>query len=313
VHDVRVMASDELAARTRRATSAAAGAGSALGLRVTAPTVLYDVFSVVVHLAPEPVVVRVPTVLPRSLTADEQYAQQQRELAVTGWLAAHGHPVVAPSPLVPTEPVRHDAFSMTFWQLVAPIPGSDPTAEETGRHLARLHTALAPCPLDLRFMVPLDESVPDMLDQLHGRPDLLDPADLARACREWEILAPVLTSSDAFTAAYPQAVVQPIHGDAPSHNVLHTPDGALDSDFEHVGIGPVEWDLTFCGPDVIDAYDAAAARPADRELVAVLEAARMVQLVACFAMVPQLPMLAEGLRPALENWRTTPVAGGITG
>jgi methylglutamate dehydrogenase subunit A len=39
---------------------------------------------------------------------------------------------------------------------------------------------------------------------------------------------------------------------------------------------------------------------------------RMVQLVACFAMVPQLPMLAEGLRPALENWRTTPVAGGAT-
>ena len=43
-----------------------------------------------------------------------------------------------------------------------------------------------------------------------------------------------------------------------------------------------------------------------------MEAARMVQLVACFAMVPQLPMLAEGMRPALEKWRTNPVAGGVT-
>lgn len=63
---------------------------------------------------------------------------------------------------------------------------------------------------------------------------------------------------------------------------------------------------------MLDAYDAAAARSADRRLISVMEAARMVQLVACFALVPQLPMLAEGMRPSLEHWRTTPVAGGIT-
>lgn len=307
-----MMTSDELSARTRRAVAAAADAGRALGLEVTDPEVLYDVFSVVVHLAPAPVVVRAPTVLPRSLSADDQGAQQRRELAVTEWLTAHGHPVVAPSPLVPTEPVSHDGFSMTFWTLVAPIPGSEPGAEETGGRIARLHAALATCPLDLRFMVPLDASVPDMLSQLEGRPDLLDADDLARARREWAILAPVLTSPDGFAAAFPQATVQPIHGDAPSYNVLHTPDGALDSDFEHVGIGPVEWDLTFCGPEVADAYNAAAARPVDRDLITVMEAARMVQLVACFSLVPQLPMLAEGMRPALEHWRTTPIAGGFT-
>ena len=56
------MAGDE--ARTARAVGAAAAAGRQLGLEVREPRVLYDVFSVVVHLAPSPVVVRVPTVLP---------------------------------------------------------------------------------------------------------------------------------------------------------------------------------------------------------------------------------------------------------
>ena len=53
---------------------------------MTDPRVLYDVFSVVVHLSPAPVVVRVPTVLPRTVAADPgaQAAQQRRELAVTG-------------------------------------------------------------------------------------------------------------------------------------------------------------------------------------------------------------------------------------
>ncbi|MET0189716.1 MAG: phosphotransferase [Pseudonocardia sediminis] len=298
---------EEIDARSRRAVEAATGAGRGLGLDVVDPVVLYDVFSVVVHLAPSPVVVRVPTVLPRTLTPEAQRAQQERELAVTGWLAAQGHPVVAPSPLVPAEPVARDGYSMTFWQLVAPDPAVVPTPEETGRRIARLHDALAPCPVELEFMAPIDDSVPDMLDELGDRPDLLDPADLARARTEWDSLGPVLTDRHAFGARFPTARIRPIHGDAPSYNVLHTPDGALDGDFEHVGLGPVEWDLTFCGPEIMDAYDAAADRPLDRELVAVMEAARMVQLVACFALVPQLPMLAEGMRPMLENWRSTPV------
>jgi hypothetical protein len=288
--------------------SAAVAAGRGLGLDVADPAVLHDVFSVVVRLDPEPVVVRVPTVLPPTLTAEAQQAQQRRELAVTGWLAAHGHPVVAPSPLVPARPVLHDGLSMTFWQFAEVVPAPDgavDTSAEAGRGIARLHAALAGCPVELPFMVPLDETVPAMLDRLDGRPDLLDPADLARVRREWATLAPVVGSAAAFAAAFPRARIQPIHGDAPSYNVLHTAAGPLDADFEHVGLGPVEWDLAFVGPDALDAYDDAAARPADRGLVRVMEGARMVQLVACFAMVPQLPSLAEEMRPALRAWRAT--------
>ncbi|MGH3889467.1 MAG: aminoglycoside phosphotransferase family protein, partial [Pseudonocardiaceae bacterium] len=64
-----MLTSDELAARTDRAAAAAA-TGRDLGLTVTDPRVLYDLFSVIVHLSPAPVVVRVPTVLPRTVAAD---------------------------------------------------------------------------------------------------------------------------------------------------------------------------------------------------------------------------------------------------
>ena len=83
-----MLTAEELSARTRRAVAAATAAGRDLGLTVTEPRVLYDVFSVLVHLRPAPVVVRVPTVLPRTVAADpdSQAAQQRAELSVAGWL-----------------------------------------------------------------------------------------------------------------------------------------------------------------------------------------------------------------------------------
>ncbi|WP_143659478.1 hypothetical protein [Streptomyces sp. MP131-18] len=95
------MTPDQLAARTARALDAAVAAGRALGLAVTDAAVLHDVFSVVVHLAPSPVVVRVPAVLPSSAGPDAQAAQQQTELDLVSRLAEQGVPVVPPSPLVP--------------------------------------------------------------------------------------------------------------------------------------------------------------------------------------------------------------------
>jgi hypothetical protein len=74
-----VLTPDQIAARTARAVAAATAAGHELGLEVDDPRVLHDVFSVIVHLAPAPVVVRVPTVLPRSYSAApaSQTAQQR--------------------------------------------------------------------------------------------------------------------------------------------------------------------------------------------------------------------------------------------
>ena len=134
---------------TEHAIDAAAAAARDLGLTVADPTVLYDAFSVVVHLKPSPVVARVPMNLPDYLMDVEVAAhRQQRELDVAAWLVSHGHPVVAPSPLVPLEPVERDGFSMTFWQYVEQSGEVDYLASTT--RAAQLHAILADYPAELR-------------------------------------------------------------------------------------------------------------------------------------------------------------------
>ncbi|MGX7828402.1 phosphotransferase [Actinokineospora sp. 24-640] len=300
--------------RTERALAAATAAGRALGIESTDPTVLHDVFSVVVHLAPAPVVVRVPTVLAPSSRPHVQAERQRAELAVAAWLAEIGFPVVPPSPLVPREPVARDGFMMTFWQWV-PTLATEPDYLAQCAESARLHAALRDYPGELPFMTSMDESVTDSLDRVAERPDLLPADDLARARAEWAALRPVLTDRAAFAEAFPEASVQPIHGDSPAYNLLHTADGPLFSDFELVTAGPVEWDLALMPPDHIAAYDERATalglRATDPRAQKVMDAARMLQVVSCLALVPQLPVLTEGLAPSLAHWRTMPFAGDL--
>ncbi|QRK11621.1 phosphotransferase [Archangium violaceum] len=305
----------ELKARTTRAVAAATSAGRALGLDVADPKVLHDVFSVVVHLAPSPVVVRVPVVLPPGFDGAPQVARQARELAVVAWLADRGLPVVRPSPLVPREPVRREGFSMTFWELVDVDTSRQPDFIAEAALAADLHAALRDYPGELPFLSPIAATVPACLALLEENPGLLAPADLERARGEWAVLGPVLSSREGFANAFPKAGVQPIHGDAPSYNIIRTTSGVRYADFEDVNLGPVEWDLAFLGPEGAAVYDAAAARagvrPLDPAVLRVMDAARMLQVVACYALVPQLPMLAEGLAPSLQSWRTMPFAGGL--
>ena len=306
----------ELAARTARAVAAATAAGRDLGLRVDDPRVLYDVFSVIVHLAPSPVVVRVPTVLPASYSQnpDAQTAQQASELAVTGWLADGGHPVVPPSPLVPREPVRRQGFSMTFWQFVERVEVSGSLDAARIEQTARLHHVLRDYRGELSFWAPFGAFVPEGLAALEHLPDLIDPADLQRAQSEWDVIAPVLTSRAAFEAAFPDADVQPIHGDAPYHNMIVTPEGTLWSDFELVTLGAVQSDLSMVGPDAVAVYDVEAERlglrPVDDRVLAVTEAAGRLAVVACLAMAPELPMLVDGVAPVIDEWRKrSPLTG----
>ena len=49
----------------------------------------------------------------------------------------------------------------------------------------------------------------------------------------------------------------------------------------------------------------------DPEVLQVMTAARMLQMVSSLALIPQLPLLAEGLKPAVEAWRALPFAGGL--
>ena len=309
---------EQIAARTARAVDAATVAGRDLGLAVDDPRVLYDVFSVIVHLAPAPVVVRVPTVLPRSYSAQPQLqtAQQRAELAVAGWLADRGHPVVAPSPLVPREPVRRQGFSMTFWQYVDEVPDAEPDVSRRFEMTARLHAALRDYDgSSLGFWTPFNAYIPEGLTALEQRPDLVSATDLQRAQQEWSLISPYLASGAALETAFPGVGVQTIHGDAPFHNMISTTDGVKWSDFELVTLGPVESDVTMAGPDGIAAYSEAAARlglrPLDERLLRLTEAAGLLAVVACLAMAPELPMLVDGVKPVVDQWRAGPSIAGV--
>ncbi len=307
-----VLTDAEIAERTASAVAAAVAAGADLGLRSDDPRVLYDVFSVIVHLHPEPVVVRVPTVLPPSYTRnpDVQTRQQRAELEVTSWLAERGYPVVAPTPLVPAEPVRRDGLSMTFWQFVEQVPDSNPDLGRRMEQTAQLHAALRDYDGELDFWAPFGSYIPEGLAVLRDLPELIATPDLERAQREWDVIGPVLTSRAAFQTAFPDVDVQPIHGDAPYHNMITTPDGELWSDFELVTLGAVESDLALVGADALAAYDAAAVsmglRPTDERVLRITEAAGRLAMVAALAMAPELPMLTSGIAPMVEQWRASP-------
>ncbi|MHA6806188.1 hypothetical protein [Salinifilum ghardaiensis] len=178
------MTADQLAARTSRAFDAAVAAGRDLGLAVSDAGVLHDVFSVVVHLAPSPVVVRAPTVLPSYTDLESQAARQQAELDVVARLAERGQPVIPPSPLVPREPVQRGGFSMTCWQFVEQDDGVELDLVRNARLTADLHAALRDYPGELSFLSSAEpRMVSEGLAALEELPDLIDPDDLDRARR----------------------------------------------------------------------------------------------------------------------------------
>ncbi|WP_282797437.1 phosphotransferase [Streptomyces sp. CC224B] len=308
----------QMARRTAAAVDAAVGAGRDLGLTVTDAEVLHDLFSVVVHLAPSPVVARVPTVLPHTADPASLAHRQQAELDVTRWLAAQGTPVIPPSPLVPPEPVRRDGFSMTFWQYVPEDRSKEPDYAAHAESVADLHAALRAYPGPLSFLSAAEPRfVTEGLALLDRSPDLVGPADLDRARREWRVLEPLVRSRAAFEEAFPEVGLQPVHGDSPPANVFSGVDGDLYADFELVTLGPVEWDLAALGPELTSAYDRGARRngmrPLDEDVLGFVNAVGMLRALACLTLAPQLPALVQYLEPAVAHWRTTPFAGGVSG
>ena len=309
------LTSEHLAARTARAITAATTAARELGLTVDAPRILHDSFSVCVHLAPAPVVARIPVVLPMGLEPSAQLVRQTRELAACGWLAARGEPIVRPSPLVPPSPVQRDGFSMTFWEWVDVAAPAEPNYEERATSVANLHAALREYPVPLPFMSPLTLGIGPALAALSPEPGLLSAEDLDRARREWQLLAPVFQTRGTFAAAFPGVYTHALHGDSPAYNMLATRSGALHADFEELTAGPIEWDLALMPRSALDAYDACVVRIGlrriDHDLLQVMNVLRLLQIVACVALIPQLPSLATDLVPMLNMWRELPFAGRI--
>ncbi|MEC3891307.1 phosphotransferase [Nocardiopsis sp. LDBS1602] len=312
------MTPEQISRRTTAAFDAAVGAGRDLGLDVADAKVLYELFSVVVHLAPSPVVARIPVVLPGSTDLDSLARRQQEELDVSRWLADQGVPVTVPSPLVPREPVRRDGFSMTFWAFVEEDRTAETDYVANAATVPDLHAVLRSYPGSIPFLSSAEPwFVTEGLERLGERPDLIGREDLDRARREWRILEPLVSSREAFEKRFPGIDVQTVHGDCPAANIMPTVDGALYADFEMVTSGPVEWDMASLGPEFREAYDRGARsndmRPLDEEVMRFVDAVGALRTIAFLSLTPHLPDLAGYLLPMVEQWRRTPFAAGLEG
>lgn len=311
------MTARDMARRTSAAVHAAETAGRDLGLGVRNAEVLHELFSVVVHLAPAPVVARVPTVLSPSVDLASQAYRQRAELDVTRWLAEHGTPVLVPSPLVPREPFQRDGFSMTFWQFVEEDRDREPDYVANSESVADLHAAMRAYPGRLSFLSAAEpRCIEESLVLLGEHPDLIARADLDRARREWRVLEPLVRFRAAFERAFPGIDLQPVHGDSPPANIFSGANGDRYADFELVTLGPVEWDLAALGPALESAYNRGARRNGMRllneDVLSFVNAVGRLRAVASLSLVPQLPRLVEYLQPAIDEWRTEPFAGGVT-
>ncbi|WP_405016869.1 aminoglycoside phosphotransferase family protein [Kitasatospora sp. NBC_00070] len=151
-----------------------------------------------------------------------------RELAVSGWLAGQGIPVVRP--YLP-EPVLPDGHPVTFWHRLAPaVRPARPV--DLAPLLRALHALPAPpFPLAPReLLAPVDR----WLASADGH---VDPADVAflRARRA--------EYRDAIAELVPESPPGVIHGDALPRNVQVGPDGPVLLDLETVSGDLREHDL----------------------------------------------------------------------
>lgn len=201
-----------------RAVAAAIAVAAERGVSCRTPLVLRDLTNVLVHLAPAPIVARVPVTLAR-LRGDEW---ESRVVALASFLAAEGAPVVEPSRELPPGPHAHDGLVVSFWEHVDHDPERF-DAEAAGRSLADLHRALE------RYTGTLPRF--ERLDEIER---------VIQDLREPE--ASVLREAHARLAVEPSDA-RPLHGDAHFRNVLWAEDGPRWTDLENACIGPVEYDL----------------------------------------------------------------------
>ena len=208
------------------ALDAAVAVAERAGLAVREPRLLRDLTNVLVHLAPEPVVARVPV----TFTRMRGRAWIERELELTAFLAHAGARIAGPTRSVDPGPYEQDGFLVTLWDYVDHDPGRPLDARSAGEALREMHELLATAPAHgLAHFARLDE-----IEVLVALLELA--ADERRLFGE--ALGTARSTVDGLDLA-----LQPVHGDAHQGNLLRTPTGPLWSDFENVCLGPRELDL----------------------------------------------------------------------
>ena len=155
-------------------------------------------------------------------------------LKVTSWLAEAGFPCTAPAPAA-GQPFTIDGKVASVWKYVPETAGSPVSASDLARLLRDLHSRpLPPSP---------PETLTDPLSSVANALRASAPDAMPRRDRDW--LAGQIRELRGEWARLrfprPRAL---IHGDAHPGNLIRAPHGTVVlGDWDHVAIGPPEWDL----------------------------------------------------------------------
>ena len=197
-----------------------------VGLDVREPRLLRDLTNVLVHLAPEPVVARVPM----TFTRLRGRAWIEHELEITAFLAQAGAQVAGPARSVDPGPYERDGFLVTLWEYIDHDRDRPLDTGRAGEALREIHELLSD-----RNARGLEHFA--RLEEIETLVATLELSQGERALFE-EGLAAAWSTVESL-----ELTLQPVHGDAHRWNLLHTPTGPLWSDFENVCLGPRELDI----------------------------------------------------------------------
>lgn len=183
------------------------------GVRVEEPVVLSGTSNIVVHLAPAPVVARVPHVTASG--RDRPDVSLARELAIVRHLADHGIPTTPPSRELPPGPHRIDGDRwVSFVEYTELAPVADDDAARAGESLVEVIEAMAGMADPAgHFDRGLGEEADVSLALLEGRIDEADRRLLVDLRAETMMAAP--------------ADGQVVHADPHRANIGRRPDGEL--------------------------------------------------------------------------------------
>lgn len=263
------------ARRTDRAVAAAVAVARAHGLRVETPVVLAAANAVRVHLAPAPVVARIPTLTATIRSPIEPWLT--REMDVAAFVATQSGLAVPPSPELPRGPHLHDGHWVTFWRYAEPAEGRVLPPGVVGKLLSDLHSVLRGYPGPLPLLAGPRADIPRCLEILSAVDAPIADSDLRLLRRVWSRLEPRIRAE----ALGP---LQPLHGDAHVGNLIGTRGGWLWNDFEDTCLGPVGWDLVG-----LDAADRGATAPDPSALDLYSELRLLHEIVWTHAVGAELP------------------------
>ncbi|MEU6710639.1 aminoglycoside phosphotransferase family protein [Nonomuraea sp. NPDC046802] len=151
---------------------------------------------------------------------------------VTRWLAKRDFPCVFPAE-VNDQPFSIHGHAVSFWRYVEASPAPAPSSGELGEILRCLHAQ----PLSIsvgRFRDPLDSVAQTIEITRHG---------ISLDQRQWlaDRITELRRAWSEVTFPHSPGL---IHGDAHPNNLMRASSGrAILGDWDHVAVGPREWDL----------------------------------------------------------------------